>query len=407
MIMRTASHAFISGLAIIVVALAPCFASAETFGPPEQPRPDEPQTEPPKTEQPVDVAPTGTAVDEKPPEPEPANARPAESATSERVKAKEGATEANPCKAKKPTAREAWIDRVQNGVFQGVCGSAVWFDSFFGHRYTYEGSDLWGRLGLGALYKTNGEFDTRSRFDANIPLPNVNRRTSAFIGRDNANDYVTQSTEALTVPATFLRLSDEQSWLAGLGYSPSGRRGQHFNFRLGGKVSVDPYVFGQIRYRFDLYAGARSAFRLQETVFYRSSADGLGATTFLGYDWLPKDAYMLRLSTTGTRSQDTEGIKWNAFTTLYQDMTRPRGRVHGASYQLIATGETKKDVPIQEYGFLGVYRQQVFRKWMFADLTVGYTFPRQELTDKRKGAVNLGIVFDILFGNVPDALGRK
>lgn len=309
----------------------------------------------------------------------------------------------NPCREKRPTVREAWIDRLQHRVFRGVCGGAVWFDSFFGDEHAYDTTDLYGRLGLGAIYKTSGEYDGRSRFDANIPLPNMKLKTAAFVGRDNPNDYIAQTNDALAVPATFLRLSDEQSWLAGLGYTPSGRRLNRFKFKLGTKVSTKPYVFGQARYQYDHYLSATSALRLQETLFYRSSADGIGLTTRIGYDWLPSENFLVRLSSAGSITQDTDGVKWNSFATLYQDLSSLSGRTRGASYQFLVSGETNNDVPIQEYGLLGVYRQQIFRSWMFADVTLGYTFPRRELTDTREGAVNIGLVLEILFGNVPNA----
>ena len=84
-------------------------------------------------------------------------------------------------------------------------------------------------------------------------------------------------------------------------------------------------------------------------------------------------------------------------------MSKRWGKARATSYQLVVYGETKKDVPIREYGFLAVYREQVFRPWMFANVTIGYTYTREEISDPRKGAVNLGLVLEILFGNVPDA----
>lgn len=323
--------------------------------------------------------------------------------TSETAKANPVDPNENPCKTQSPTVKQAWIDRLQNGVFRGVCGGAVWFDSFFGKKQVYDTSDLYGQMGLGALYKTTGEYDGRSRFDANIPLPNMKLKTSAFVGRDNPDDYISQSNSALAIPATFLRLSDDQSWLAGLGYTPSSRRLNRVTFRLGSRVSTHPYVFGQARYQYDHYLSTTSALRLQETFFYRSSADGFGVTTQLGYDWLKSENLMLRLSSSGSLTQDTSGVKWNAFATLYQDLSLHWGRARGMSYQLLVGGETRRDVPVKEYGFLGVYRQQVYRPWMFADMTLGYTFPRSDINEQRKGAVNLGLVLEILFGNVPNA----
>lgn len=394
--MSRAGRTLIPILAIVLATLVPMVGRAGVSVPLDDPRVEEPRDVVKPTVLP-DETPAQTQAGQENAQPK----KPEDGAAAPRALDQNS----NPCKGRTPTVHEAWIDRVQNGVFRGVCGGAVWFDSFFGEKHVYDTSDLYGRIGLGMLYKTSGEYDGRSRFDANIPLPNMNVKAAAFVGRDNPNDYISQTNDALAVPATFLRLSDDQSWLAGLGYTPSRRRLNRLNFRLGSQVSAHPYVFGQVRYQNDRYLDATSALRLQETLFYRSSADGLGLTTRVGYDWLPGENFFARLSSSASLTRKTKGVRWNAFATLYQDMSERLGRARGASYQLLVSGETSKDVPVQEYGFLGVYREQVFRPWMFADLTLGYTFPRREITDERKGAVNIGIVMEILFGNVPNAYG--
>lgn len=314
---------------------------------------------------------------------------------------KEGGDEKNasaPCK-QPPTYKEAWLDKVRRGVFYSVCGSAAWFDNFFGDEHAYDPRQVYGRLSGGMLYDAEGEWNERSKFDANVPLPNLSKRTTAFLGRDNPEQYIADNSQDLSMPDAFRDTSDDRSWLAGFGYNPPGKRGARMSYRLGMKVSVHPYVFAQARYRYNRYTSKNTAFRFHETLFYRTNDDQFGTTTYVGYDWIPKRANLARVSAQGTVSDDTDGVKWKSYATFYQDLELKSGKPRGVAFQLLANGETAEDVPLREYGFLTTYREQMFREWFFVEASLGYSWIREELADDRQGGVTVGFVFDILFGD--------
>jgi hypothetical protein len=307
----------------------------------------------------------------------------------------------NPC-LRTRSYKDAWLDKLRHGVFVTVCSSAAWFDNFFGDEHTYDPSQVYGRLSAGLLYDTSGDLNERSKFDANIPLPNLAKRASAFLGRDNPEEFIADSSPTLSTPEAFRSGTDDRSWLAGFGYSPPGKGGSRMSYRLGVKVSTDPYVFGQARYRYTYYRTNNTAFRFHETLFYRTNDDKLGSTTYVGYDWVPKRNFMARVSTQGTITQDTDGLKWKSYATLYQDLALWSGSPRGIAYQLLANGETDEDVPLREYGFIAIYRQQFLRQWLVAEASLGYGWVREEIVDERKGGITVGLVFEIRFGDYYD-----
>jgi len=303
-----------------------------------------------------------------------------------------------PCK-QPPTYKEAWLDKVRRGVFYSVCGSAAWFDNFFGEEHAYDPRQVYGRLSGGVLYDAEGEWNERSKFDANVPLPNLSKRTTAFLGRDNPEAFISDSSQDLSMPDAFRNTSDDRSWLAGFGYNPPGKRGARTSYRLGVKVSSHPYVFAQARYRYNRYTSKNTAFRFHETLFYRTNDDQFGTTTYIGYDWIPRRVNLARISAEGTVSDDTDGVKWKSYATFYQDLQLKSGKPRGVAFQLLANGQTAKDVPLREYGFLTTYREQMLREWFFVEASLGYSWIREELVDDRQGGVTVGFVFDILFGD--------
>jgi hypothetical protein len=297
--------------------------------------------------------------------------------------------------------RDAWLDKLRRGVFYTVCGSAAWFDHFFGEEQEYDPTQVYGRLSAGLLHEADGELGERSKFDANVPFPNLSKRVTGFLGRDDPEAFISDSSVDLSAPEAFRAGTDDRSWLAGFGYNPPGKRGQRMSYRLGVKVSTDPYIFGQVRFRYIHYTTRNTAFRFNETLFYRTNDDQFGGTTYLGYDWVPRKGFLGRISAQGTASEDIDGVKWKSYATLYQDLELQAGSPRGLAYQLIANGETG-DVDLGEYGFLAIYREQVFRPWLFAEVTLGYSWIKEEQDLAREGGMTVGLVFEILFGDYYD-----
>jgi len=80
--------------------------------------------------------------------------------------------------------KDPWIDRAHNGVFDAVWRSAMRVDQWFGStadENTYMKTS--GSLAPALLYDQFDGFQAKLRFQVNVPLPHLNERLHAFIGR--------------------------------------------------------------------------------------------------------------------------------------------------------------------------------------------------------------------------------
>lgn len=303
-----------------------------------------------------------------------------------------------PCE-KPGSDANAWIDRMQRGVYSSVCGSAAWFDGLFGNpRYDQDSEETFGRLGLFENYDRRDKLETRLRLRARFSLPNVENRLKLTLGRGDDQAIVEErptDTEN-PQPANFESDSDD-AWLLGLGYNKQGGLENGFDFGVGVRLSsgLDPYA--KASYRHNFFFGDDTMLRFRETPFWRDSR-GWGATTQLALDHLATESVLLRWNNVATVAEDTDGMEWATSTTAFHSL----GKRRGISYTALLRGETEADVRIQNYGFDVRYRQNVFREWLFVEVSTSLTWPRETLAEEREINPGVGIGFEMYFGPVPE-----
>jgi hypothetical protein len=150
-------------------------------------------------------------------------------------------------------------------------------------------------------------------------------------------------------------------------------------------------------YRHNFIFTENTMLRFRQTPFWRDSR-GFGATTQVSLDHLATDTVLLRWNNTATVAEDTEGTEWGTSTTAFHSL----GRRRAIAYTALLHGETLADVRVQNYGFETRYRQNVFRKWLFMELSARLTWPRETLEEEREINPGVGIGFEMYFGPVPD-----
>lgn len=295
--------------------------------------------------------------------------------------------------------QNAWIDKVQRGVYGGVCGSARWFDGLFGNaRFDQDSDETFGRLGLFENYDRRDQFDTKLRLRARYAFPNLKKRLKLTLGRGDEQELLEdRPVDGQNPTPTSFQTVEDDAWLLGLGYSKQSGLENGFDFGVGVRLNtpVDPYVKGTYRHNF-IFRGD-TMLRFRETPFWRDSR-GWGATTQVSLDHLATDRVLLRWNNIGTVAEDTEALEWGTDVTLYQSL----GQRRAISYAALLRGETGADVPIQNYGFETRYRRNLLRKWLFLQLSASVTWPREELVEEREINPGVGIGVEMYFGPVPD-----
>jgi hypothetical protein len=293
----------------------------------------------------------------------------------------------------------AWIDRMQRGVYTGVCGSAQWFDGLFGNpRFDQDSDATFGRIGVFETYDRRDKLETRLRLRARYALPALESRLRLTLGRGDEQELVEErpANSENPLPPSFQNVEDD-NWLLGLGYSKQNELEDGFDFGVGVRLSsgLDPYVKATYRHNF-IFSDA-TMLRFRETPFWRDSR-GIGATTQVALDQLVSPTVLIRWNNTGTFAEDVEGLEWGSSLTAFQSLADRRAM----SYTLLVRGETEAEVPVQNYGVELRFRQQVLRRWLFMELSSSLTWPRELLTERREPNPGVGLGFEMYFGPVPD-----
>lgn len=287
-----------------------------------------------------------------------------------------------------------WIDRMQAGLYRTICLSAARFDGFFGNaRFDDQYQATHGSVAVGALWDERDHWDPSLRFRAHVSLPQLSERFSAFVGRLDPDEYVTELRDDFdTLPRQFAR-QDDDAVLLGLGYRQPGRLGGHFDAGVGAAVGwpIEPYAKGT--YRLALPFLARNVLRLHDTIFWREG-DGFGTTARIDLERLLADDFLIRWTTSGTFTQETEGVRWFTSFTLYQNL----GNGRALAYEALVSGESDREIDVVDYGLRAIYRRRIHLEWLFLELRSSVTWPRESAIELREPNWGAGVALEMLFG---------
>jgi hypothetical protein len=271
----------------------------------------------------------------------------------------------------------------------------MWFDHFFGDDRAFDEYNQAGGRVSGHLYWTEHDgIDPKFRFRVRYPLPNLDNRVDAFIGRETRDEYLTDVGGSSDPTAPLFGVDDEEELLIGLGYHPVRGDVQRFRVSFGVKVDFPPEPYVKARYRYVRPLGRSSLFRWRQTVFWELEEQA-GTTTNLDLERRLGDPFLLRWTNTGTISGRTEGVDWWSNLTLFHSLSDRRA----FAYTVWASGESQREVPLEEYGLRMVYRQRVHREWLFVDIGPLVSWPKDEAGEERQLSLGAVIGVEMLFGS--------
>jgi len=290
--------------------------------------------------------------------------------------------------------KDPWIDRVHQGMFNAVWRSAMRMDHLFGGG-TDEAAymETTGSLAPALLYDEFDGFQPRVRFQGDVPLPQINERFHAFIGRVNRDEYVTERRPG---SGAFARqyggIAGEGETLFGIRYRDP-KDGGHFDADAGLRLTspLDPFVKGS--YRFDKGSSESTLVSFRETAFWQNS-EKAGFTSRVDVERILREVWLLRWTTSATISQRSEGVK--GYMSLITMRGLPGRRAVAA--ELFSEGEHDADVPLGNYGVKLAYRRSVSRDWLVLETRVSLTWPKDLPEQERKATWGVGVGLEMFFG---------
>jgi hypothetical protein len=290
---------------------------------------------------------------------------------------------------------DEWLDRVQNGVHDMVWKSAMHVDRWFGSEEppaAYQGAS--GSITPALLWDEFRGFQPKLRFRVDVPLPQLNQRFNAFVGRVDRDEYVSESNPySGALPRQYGPIDQEQT-LAGISYRTPAKQGSRFDAGAGVRLQfpLDPYIKGSYIYeRGDSMTGL---FSLRETAFWENTQKA-GVTTRVDLEKLfLRDLWLLRWTTSASFSERSQGIYGYSAIRALRGLPNRRA----LAFEVGIDGMTDAPVPVHEYGMKAAYRQAVFRDWLVMEVRASLTWPREELWQDRKPSWGVGLGFEMFFG---------
>ena len=280
------------------------------------------------------------------------------------------------------------LDEARRSIHSGAEWLARGIDSWFGTvppEDTNRVTD--GVVSFSMTKRRDQSIDTTLHFNARLRLPNLERRTYLFVGRDNEREAIKDTPTALSrqgrlVPET----RDQTSLVAGVGVQARDR----VDFRLGFRGGLKPY--GQARYRQDWDFGDAGRIDFRETLFW-SLDDHFGSTTTVSLERAISPTLGVRWLTAGTITQVSRKFGWDSNLGAYQSM----GKQRLLSLEALFSGGQAPGVGISDVGLQVRWEQPVHRDWVLADVAVGRFWPKADAnSDAPKGWV-LGCGVRMLF----------
>ena len=296
---------------------------------------------------------------------------------------------------------EAWLDRSHVWLFNAVWRSARAMDGWFGEQAPeatyYQHTE--GSIAPAILWDQYDGFQPKLRFNVDLPLPMLNERFHAFVGRVNRDEYVTErDISSGAFPSQIGRVEDDET-LFGIAYR-SPKEGSHFDADAGVRLGfpMDPFVKGS--YVFQRGEAGSTLFALRETAFWQKS-EGAGFTTRFDVERVIDLQWMVRGTLSGTISQESEGVRGYTALTVMRGFANRRA----IAAQIFSRGEMDAEVPLEDYGLKLAYRRSVARDWLILEVRTSVTWPKERMDQDRSANLGIGIGFEAFFGT-DDFLAR-
>lgn len=261
-------------------------------------------------------------------------------------------------------------------------------DSWFGDKPFEDGGKVTdGRLSINVLHRKDSGNDTSVRFNARFRLPNVERKTYLYFGRDNFREVLTDKPGAFSRQD---RLQAEQtpdrSFFAGLGYDLH----ETVDFRLGFRGGLKPYA--QARYRRPWLVFERDLVEFRQTVFW-SVDERFGSTTAASYEHAFTRDLALRWLNAATISEASRKFDWSSALGLFHAL----GGQRLWALEALLNGRQGSGVDVSEYGLQVRWQQPVHKDWVLGEVSLGRFWPRPDALSERGRVWAVGVGLKLKF----------
>lgn len=294
--------------------------------------------------------------------------------------------QASPCPPPN-TQKSHWLDTSREYVATQSDNLAVWLDDFFGvPKSDLESASTSLRLQFRNRWEEGDGNDFKVSLRGNIQLPQVSERLSLIF-----TDEIEEGTDERSSAKEIIDNPKDNTDVA-LQYNVLEHIRSRLDLRLGLSSSLDPKVSGRYRYRTPFME--KYLAEITEKVYFEGD-DGFGSITRFNIDRAIAENRLLRWSNRFQYAEESEGVEWSTNVSLNQRLSEKRA----IAYVVGTAGETRPDYLTTNYGMSVIFRQSVFRPWLFVELEPAYQWKRPDTEDNRSGVAQFTVRLEVRFAD--------
>lgn len=290
--------------------------------------------------------------------------------------------------------RYHWLDRTHDVLYEKMWHSAEHVDRWFGSvedDTVYQ--QVYGSIAPAILWDRYNGTRTQLRFNMSFPLPVLNDRFHAFVGRFDPNEFISEANENSGAFQRQYGPPTEDQTLFGLAYHEPPKQGGRWDAGVGVRIAfpMTPYLKGS--YIFERGSSEVGLASLRQTAFWYES-DGFGTTSRLDLEKIYQMHWLLRYTLSGSVATKIDGIR--AYTTVLALRGLPNRRAIAVEAGM--DGQTGLAVPLHSYGVKVAYRQGILRRWLIMEVRTSIEWPKDYVWQSRASSLGVGVGFEMLFG---------
>ena len=266
------------------------------------------------------------------------------------------------------------VDRIHRALSAGVSKTAGAVDGFFDdERHAAEINRTRLKLRFDIFFERGEEVDFKFRINLSLVIPKTKKRIKLFVSGNPERD---EEGEVGAAPET---AEDEDLDIA-VAYTPVQTTSTNFSWRTGIKLQSTSaaWWFGP---RWRGYAkGEIWGTRVTETFRWRTD-DGFESISTLDFERDVAEDLFYRTTLKGKWNQDNEDFRYDITPQLFQRLDSKRVLRYLHSTKFKSTTDNQFD----EFLFRITYRQRIWRKWLFFEISPQVSFPEGEDWDFTPG----------------------
>ena len=265
-----------------------------------------------------------------------------------------------------------WIDRTHANMTRMLCTRINRLDSFFGRVETTPARSF-VRIQTGYEWQSLNDITSKLKpaIRARVRLPNASKRFNLLFSDDeNDPDTIPNAKSAVNSNGQ----ADNSLLGSLLGIDQSSLL--DYDVDIGFKSDDGPRLFSRARVAWQFWPDSKSNLVLSQAIFWLDGL-GYGELSRLEYNHALPDGALFRWDTSAEFSEETSGLLIRQDLSLLRQIDHDKGITLGIRME----GNTRPTLSLIEYGAGVIYRQRIFRPWLYYELEPEIFWPLEAARD--------------------------